>query len=188
MGSCGMSGSGSTPCHLWSELSPPHPQCTPLFFFFLYFNCELTVCVLLGAVCVLWARHLHLHVISSDLVASALKTKRHYNSFSPRTGFLIPLVEVRSWFADDRGRDDASESLPQDSDHFTKVRACERACCSALYFSKFFPLTPGFFVCCDGLLFFGFAEMCRARKLDDASRTRRIRAASQRRACMFSLW
>ncbi|KAI0256898.1 HIT-like domain-containing protein [Lactifluus subvellereus] len=44
--------------------------------------------------------HLHVHVISSDLTAPALKTKRHYNSFSPRTGFFVPLVEVRSWFAD----------------------------------------------------------------------------------------
>ncbi|KAI0006211.1 hypothetical protein BJV74DRAFT_792568 [Russula compacta] len=46
--------------------------------------------------------HLHLHVISSDLVAPALKTKRHYNSFSPRTGFFIPLAKViRACFDDD---------------------------------------------------------------------------------------
>jgi aprataxin len=41
-----------------------------------------------------------LHVISSDLTASALKTKRHYNSFSPRVGFFIPLTKVRAWFED----------------------------------------------------------------------------------------
>jgi hypothetical protein len=53
-------------------------------------------------------RHLHLHVISSDLTAPALKTKRHYNSFSPRTGFFIPLVDVlRGWFDHD---DSASPS------------------------------------------------------------------------------
>ncbi|KAH9027681.1 hypothetical protein EDB84DRAFT_1670019 [Lactarius hengduanensis] len=44
--------------------------------------------------------HLHLHVLSSDLTAPALKTKRHYNSFSPRTGFFVPLAEVRTWFDD----------------------------------------------------------------------------------------
>ncbi|KAH9066436.1 HIT-like domain-containing protein [Lactarius vividus] len=44
--------------------------------------------------------HLHLHVISSDLTAPALKTKRHYNSFSPRAGFFVPLAEVRTWFND----------------------------------------------------------------------------------------
>ncbi|KAH9001071.1 HIT-like protein [Lactarius akahatsu] len=44
--------------------------------------------------------HLHLHVISSDLTAPALKTKRHYNSFSPRAGFFVPLAEVRTWFDD----------------------------------------------------------------------------------------
>ncbi|KAH8980925.1 HIT-like domain-containing protein [Lactarius hatsudake] len=44
--------------------------------------------------------HLHLHVISSDLTAQALKTKRHYNSFSPRAGFFVPLAEVRAWFND----------------------------------------------------------------------------------------
>ncbi|KAH9035381.1 HIT-like domain-containing protein [Lactarius pseudohatsudake] len=51
--------------------------------------------------------HLHLHVISSDLTAPALKTKRHYNSFSPRTGFFVPLAEVRTWF------DDAAAAAPQ---------------------------------------------------------------------------
>ncbi|KAH8980929.1 HIT-like domain-containing protein [Lactarius hatsudake] len=45
--------------------------------------------------------HLHLHVVSSDLTAPALKTKRHYNSFSPRAGFFVPLAEVRTWFFDD---------------------------------------------------------------------------------------
>ncbi|KAH9966867.1 hypothetical protein BC827DRAFT_1102360, partial [Russula dissimulans] len=49
--------------------------------------------------------HLHLHVISSDLIAPALKTKRHYNSFSPRVGFFVPLAEVRAWFLNDDGDD-----------------------------------------------------------------------------------
>ena len=48
-------------------------------------------------------RHLHLHVMSSDLVAPALKNKKHYNSFSPDLGFWLPLATVRSWVeADDR--------------------------------------------------------------------------------------
>lgn len=55
-------------------------------------------------------RHLHLHVISSDLTAPALKTKRHYNSFSPRTGFFVPLAEVRTWFLKN---DAAAAAAPQ---------------------------------------------------------------------------
>jgi aprataxin len=47
-----------------------------------------------------------LHVISSDLTAQALKTKRHYNSFSPRVGFFIPLTEVRSWIENPDGDGD----------------------------------------------------------------------------------
>ncbi|KAI0283101.1 hypothetical protein BGY98DRAFT_1094043 [Russula aff. rugulosa BPL654] len=38
--------------------------------------------------------HLHLHVISSDLISPSLKTKRHYNTFNPRTGFFLPLADV----------------------------------------------------------------------------------------------
>lgn len=39
-------------------------------------------------------RHLHLHVISDDLVSSSLKTKKHYNSFNPNLGFFVPLDEA----------------------------------------------------------------------------------------------
>jgi len=56
-------------------------------------------------------RHLHLHVISSDLTTEALKTKRHYNSFSPRVGFFVPLAEVRPWFENDNGDDAADHQL-----------------------------------------------------------------------------
>lgn len=35
--------------------------------------------------------------MSSDLVAPALKNKKHYNSFSPGLGFWLPLATVRSW-------------------------------------------------------------------------------------------
>lgn len=45
--------------------------------------------------------HLHLHVISSDLISPSLKTKRHYNTFSPRTGFFLPLADVRAWLDDE---------------------------------------------------------------------------------------
>lgn len=44
------------------------------------------------------SRHLHLHIISSDLVAAPLKTKRHYNSFHPTRGFFLPLADVLGWF------------------------------------------------------------------------------------------
>lgn len=39
-------------------------------------------------------RHLHLHVISSDLISPSLKTKKHYNSFNPKLGFFIPLEDA----------------------------------------------------------------------------------------------
>jgi aprataxin len=43
------------------------------------------------------SRHIHLHVISSDLTSQALKTKKHYNSFHPKLGFFLPLDKVISW-------------------------------------------------------------------------------------------
>lgn len=43
-------------------------------------------------------RHVHLHVISADLCSSAMKNKKHYNSFHPKLGFFIHLDEVLSWF------------------------------------------------------------------------------------------
>lgn len=45
-------------------------------------------------------RHLHMHVISSDLCSPSLKNKRHYNSFHPKLGFFIHLDDVLSWFED----------------------------------------------------------------------------------------
>ena len=61
-------------------------------------------------------RHVHLHVISSDLTASALKTKRHYNSFSPRVGFFIPLSKVRSWFDVDEDATNEKDNTLDGSD------------------------------------------------------------------------
>lgn len=40
-------------------------------------------------------RHLHLHVISDDLVSPALKTKKHYQSFDPKHGFFLDLDDVQ---------------------------------------------------------------------------------------------
>ena len=61
-----------------------------------------------------------MHVISSDLTALALKTKRHYNSFSPRVGFFIPLSKVRSWFDVDEdatnGKDNNIDGSDGDDD------------------------------------------------------------------------
>ncbi|TFK54942.1 HIT-like protein [Heliocybe sulcata] len=45
--------------------------------------------------------HLHLHVISSDLVSPRLKNKKHYNSFHPKLGFFLHLKDVLSWFDSD---------------------------------------------------------------------------------------
>lgn len=41
---------------------------------------------------------MHLHIISADLSARAMKTKRHYNSFHPTLGFFVHLDEVLEWF------------------------------------------------------------------------------------------
>ncbi|KAG8748728.1 hypothetical protein FRC10_000119 [Ceratobasidium sp. 414] len=42
--------------------------------------------------------HVHLHVLSSDLCAPALKKKQHYNSFRPDLGFFLHLEDVLGWF------------------------------------------------------------------------------------------
>ncbi|KAI0027686.1 HIT-like domain-containing protein [Vararia minispora EC-137] len=42
--------------------------------------------------------HIHLHVMSSELVSSSLKNKKHYNSFHPTLGYFISLDTVLSWF------------------------------------------------------------------------------------------
>ncbi|EKM76481.1 hypothetical protein AGABI1DRAFT_122637 [Agaricus bisporus var. burnettii JB137-S8] len=42
--------------------------------------------------------HLHMHVISSDLVSEKLKHKKHYNSFHPKLGFFLHIDEVLTWF------------------------------------------------------------------------------------------
>lgn len=44
--------------------------------------------------------HIHLHVISEDLCAPGLKTKKHYNSFHPKLGFFLHIDDVLSWFDD----------------------------------------------------------------------------------------
>ena len=42
--------------------------------------------------------HVHLHIISSDLMSDCLKNKKHYNSFHPSHGFFLHLDDVLSWF------------------------------------------------------------------------------------------
>jgi len=54
------------------------------------------------------------------LTSEALKTKRHYNSFSPRVGFFIPLVEVRAWFEEEKGNPDGD--VNGDRQKFVRVR------------------------------------------------------------------
>ena len=43
-------------------------------------------------------RHLHLHIVASDLFSDRLKHKKHYNSFHPKLGFFLHLDDVLSWF------------------------------------------------------------------------------------------
>ncbi|PPR03537.1 hypothetical protein CVT24_007023 [Panaeolus cyanescens] len=45
--------------------------------------------------------HLHLHVISADLISEKLKKKKHYNTFHPNLGFFIHVEEVLEWFDTD---------------------------------------------------------------------------------------
>ncbi|KAF8212293.1 HIT-like domain-containing protein [Mycena galopus ATCC 62051] len=42
--------------------------------------------------------HLHLHVLSDDLLSDRMKNKKHYNSFRPKLGFFLDIEEVLSWF------------------------------------------------------------------------------------------
>ncbi|KAN0061825.1 aprataxin-like protein [Thecaphora frezii] len=43
--------------------------------------------------------HVHLHVISDDLVSDRLKNKKHYQSFHPTHGFWLDLDEVETYIA-----------------------------------------------------------------------------------------
>ncbi|PWN41091.1 hypothetical protein IE81DRAFT_187534 [Ceraceosorus guamensis] len=38
--------------------------------------------------------HVHLHIISSDLISERLKNKKHYLSFHPSHGFWLPLTRI----------------------------------------------------------------------------------------------
>ncbi|KAI0797985.1 HIT-like domain-containing protein [Abortiporus biennis] len=42
--------------------------------------------------------HIHLHVISADLVSPKMSNKKHYNTFSPKIGIFIKLKTVLEWF------------------------------------------------------------------------------------------
>ena len=93
-------------------------------------------------------RHLHLHVISSDLTASALKTKRHYNTFSPRVGFFIPLTKVRAWFEDtnEKNKVDSSDDGDQQQQQLlVRVRFSflRFYCVSSFFFLGFVPRLDG---------------------------------------------
>ncbi|KAF7791306.1 hypothetical protein EIP86_002320 [Pleurotus ostreatoroseus] len=43
-------------------------------------------------------RHIHMHVISADLVSKSLKNKKHYNTFHPKLGFFLHYKDVMEWF------------------------------------------------------------------------------------------
>jgi len=42
--------------------------------------------------------HIHLHVLSSDLLSEKMKNKKHYNSFHPKLGFFLDIQQVLEWF------------------------------------------------------------------------------------------
>ncbi|KAJ7582769.1 HIT-like domain-containing protein [Mycena floridula] len=42
--------------------------------------------------------HLHLHILSADLISPKMKHKKHYNSFHPSIGFFLDIDDVLSWF------------------------------------------------------------------------------------------
>ncbi|KAJ7273655.1 HIT-like domain-containing protein [Mycena haematopus] len=42
--------------------------------------------------------HLHLHVLSDDLLSDRMKNKKHYNSFNPKLDFFLDIDKVLSWF------------------------------------------------------------------------------------------
>jgi len=41
--------------------------------------------------------HLHLHVLSADLLSEKMKNKKHYNSFHPKLGFFLHMEEILEW-------------------------------------------------------------------------------------------
>jgi len=43
-------------------------------------------------------QHLHLHVLSADLLSDKMKNKKHYNSFHPKLGFFLHLEDILEWF------------------------------------------------------------------------------------------
>ncbi len=47
------------------------------------------------------ARHIHLHIISTDFRGEYMRSKKHLNSFHPTLGFFIHLDDVLSWFGPD---------------------------------------------------------------------------------------
>lgn len=48
-------------------------------------------------------RHLHMHVISSDLSAPRLRRKQHYNSFNPNLGYFVSLAQAQQCIREGRG-------------------------------------------------------------------------------------
>ncbi|TKY85781.1 hypothetical protein EX895_005321 [Sporisorium graminicola] len=54
--------------------------------------------------------HLHLHVVSMDLVSDRLKHKKHYLSFHPTIGFALRLDQVEQWVQ--QGKKTLAKSKP----------------------------------------------------------------------------
>lgn len=82
------------PSNLWSESISVQKQ--------LYALIGILFCAVVALPFGCCPSHIHLHIISDDLHAETLKTKKHYNSFHPRLGFFLHLDEVLSWFEEDK--------------------------------------------------------------------------------------
>ncbi|SJX62889.1 uncharacterized protein SRS1_13716 [Sporisorium reilianum f. sp. reilianum] len=59
--------------------------------------------------------HLHLHVVSMDLVSDRLKHKKHFLSFHPSVGFALRLDDVDQWF------EQGTKSLPKSEQAYEQL-------------------------------------------------------------------
>ncbi|KAH8090926.1 hypothetical protein HD553DRAFT_303735 [Filobasidium floriforme] len=68
-------------------------------------------------------RHVHLHIISSDLIGRGLKKKGHYNSFRPDLGFFLHLDDVLRMV-----REDNIETLPKPKEDYEALSRTDLEC------------------------------------------------------------
>lgn len=84
---------------------------------------------------------LHLHMYSSDLVSDRLKRPHHYLSFSPLTGFALPLAQVVQWAHE--GPERRSRLPLSDKEYETLTRTATHGGLPSLYDStELLPTLP----------------------------------------------